>query len=131
MPNSRKFWTSRIFWIFWREFIKFVFLICWTHWIWVCPSFCTSVHTSICFCNIFLRIGSLVFFIFCMKLRDNKYSKLKEPSFLRKLSLAWKRTKITKNVLICLLVHYGNIFPWDWLISFFWCFVWSRGTIST
>ena len=36
----------------------------------------------------FFRIGSLVFLIFCVKLRYHNYSKLREPTFLRKLSFA-------------------------------------------
>ena len=48
-----------------------------------------------------------------------------------KFYLAWKQAKMTQNALICLLVHYVNFFSWEWLISFFWYFVRSCGTIST
>ena len=48
-----------------------------------------------------------------------------------KFSLAWRQAKMTQNALICLFVHYVNFFSWEWLISFFWYFVWNCGTIST
>ena len=44
----------------------------------------------VCYYRIFLRVGSLAFFIFCMKLRDHKYSKLTGLIFLGKFSFAWK-----------------------------------------
>ena len=52
----------------------------------------------VCYYSIFLRISSLFFFlIFCMKLRDHKYSKLRELDFLKKFSLAGKQAKMTQN----------------------------------
>ena len=51
---------------------------------------CPFVH----YYSIFFRIGPIFSFIFCMKLRDHKYSKLTEPNFLGKflLALKWPRT---------------------------------------
>ena len=46
--------------------------------------------------SIFLRIGSLVFLIFYMKLRDHKYWKLTGPNFLGKFLLARKQAKSPK-----------------------------------
>lgn len=154
-------------------------------WIWACSSVHLMVRTTIFYHSIFLRIGVLVFFVFCLKLSDHNYSKLteliflekfllerkwarkfrndsiylfvhygsiflgigsldlyfvwsdhkdlklREPSFLRKFSLAWKWGKMTQNGLICLFFHYSSIFSWDWLISIFWHFVWSCGANST
>ena len=54
--------------------------------------------------SVVLRIGSAFFslfiyffFIFCMNLRDHKYSKLWEPSFLREFLLTLKYAKMTQN----------------------------------
>ena len=112
-------------------------------WIWVCPSVRPSVCKSIFYHSIFLRIiGSLVFFIFCIKLRDHKYSILTEPNFFGKILAS---PKMGQNGTIC-----PSIFPLrqhcsqDWvsifvivylfylfIYLFFWYFAWSWGTIST
>ena len=55
----------------------------------------------------------LSFFIFSIKLRDQKYSKLMEPKFLRKFSL-WQ--------------HYGRIFSQDWHVRFVSYLAWRRST---
>ena len=54
---------------------------------------CSSVTTEL-----FFRIGSLVFFIFCLKLRDHlKFSKLTEPNFWEKFLLVQKWAKKSQN----------------------------------
>ena len=78
--------------------------------IWVCP----SVRTSIFYHSIFLRTGSLFFFIFCMKLRDHKYSKLTKPNFFFKFLLSRKNAKNCPkwpNLSICCFFLY---FAWRW-----------------
>ena len=67
---------------------------------------CQFIH----YYSIFLRIFSLVFFIFCIELRDHWYSKLMEPSFLGKLLLAQKQAKKAHNGPTCPFVCYYNIF---------------------
>ena len=51
-----------------------------------------SVRLSI-FNRIFLRIGSLVFYIFCVKSRNHKYWKLWQSIFLQKSLLARKKAQ--------------------------------------
>ena len=58
--------------------------------------------------SIFLRIGSLVFFIFSMKLRDHRYLKLTEPNFLEKFLLARKQAKKAQSDPICVFVRYDS-----------------------
>ena len=49
---------------------------------------------------------------------------IEKPQLLKTEIIAClKADQKTQNALICLFVHYGNIFPWDWFISFFWYFV--------
>ena len=71
------------------------------------PSGRTYVHF---YHNIFLRIGTSVFFTFCMKLRDHKYSKLTESDFWGKFSLAQKWAKKSQNGANCPFACYYNIF---------------------
>ena len=83
----------------------------------------------VCYYRIFLRVGSLAFFIFCMKLRDHKYSKLTEPIFLGKFSFAWKQAKKAQIDLICVVIHYYLFF--SGLVHWFWYFAWSGGTMNS
>ena len=54
---------------------------------------CSSVKTEL-----FFRTGSLVFSVFCIKLRDHrKFSKLTEPNFWEKFLLVLKRAKKSQN----------------------------------
>ena len=66
----------------------------------------------------FFRIGSLVFFIFCMKLSDHKYSKLMELNFLGRFSPAQKHTKGSKMVELVHLTVY-SVFRRFGLLMFF------------
>ena len=76
----------------------------------------------------FFQDWLISFFIFCMKLRDNKYSKLTETNFLGKFLPVQKRVKKAQNGPIYLFVHCGSIFPEDWLIRFVSYFAWSWGS---
>lgn len=70
------------------------------------------------------------FFIFCRKLRDHKYSKLMELIFLKNSGLPENRSKRPKVAwFVCSFVM--RVFFQDWLISLFWYFAWSRGSVST
>ena len=60
--------------------------------------------------NTFFRIGSLVFFIFCMKLRYHKYWKLTELIFFGKFLPAQKWARKAQNGPIFVFVRYDSIF---------------------
>ena len=66
----------------------------------------------------------VIFFIFCMKLRNHKHSKLKKPNFYGKFLLTQNQAKRAQNGTIFSFVCYNCTFFEDWLISFFWYFVW-------
>ena len=74
-------------------------------------------------------ISCFFFYIFCMKLRDHKYSKLTEPNFLEKFFFAKTGQKSLKWS-VYLFVHYGSSFSQNWLIKFVSYFAWSLRPIS-
>ena len=84
------------------------------------------IYSFVRYYNIFLRIDSLVvFFIFCMKLRDHKCWRLTESDFLGKFLLAWKRANRLKISVVHLFARFYNIFlrTDSFFFLFFFCFV--------
>ena len=85
----------------------------------------------VCYYGIFLRIGSLVFFIFCMKLRDHNYLKLMEPNFCGKFLLPGKlaeRPKMAQFIHLSITTPFFSGLAHIFLYIYF---AWSLGTIST
>ena len=101
------------------------------------------IYSFVRYYNIFLRIDLLVvFFIFCMKLRDYKCWRLTESDFLGKFLLARKRANRLKISPVYLFARFYNIFLRTdsfflfflflfFLFFVFWYLAWILGTIST
>ena len=84
------------------------------------------IYSFVRYYKIFLMIDSLVvFFIFCMKLRDHKCWRLMESDFLGKFLLARKRANRLKISPVYLFARFYNIFlRTDSFFFFFFFFLW-------
>ena len=70
--------------------------------------------------------------IFCVKLRDHKYSKLTGLNFLGKFSLAQKWAKKVQNGLLCVFLRYDStFFTIDSLFFFFFLVFYTRFYLMT
>ena len=89
------------------------------------------IYSFVRYYKIFLMIDSLVvFFIFCMKLRDHKCWRLTESDFLGKFLLARKRANRLKISPVYLFARFYNIFlrtdSFFFFFFFFLYFAWDQ-----